>query len=279
MSVPIQVSEFIRRALEEDIGNGDITTESIIISSRKSKAVVFAKQNVVVAGLDFFSEVFKQIDNSIRVRIKVKDSERAKKGSTVCEITGPTASILKAERVALNILQRLSGIATFTSDIVNLVKKTGVKIVDTRKTTPCMRYMEKYAVRMGGGHNHRFGLYDGILIKDNHIKAAGGIEKAVKKIQDAHHLLNIEVEVKNIKEVKEALASGVHVIMLDNMSPSNMKKAVELIKKMNSDVIVEASGNVTKENIREIAATGVDLISIGALTHSAPAADLSLKIT
>lgn len=279
MSVPVQVSDFISRALEEDVGHGDITTESIITSFKKSRAVVVAKQNIVVAGLDFFSEAFRQIDSTVKVRAKIKDSQRAKKGSTVCEIIGPTGSILKAERVALNILQRLSGIATYTSDIVSLIKKTGVKVVDTRKTTPCMRYMEKYAVRMGGGHNHRFGLYDGILIKDNHIKAAGSIKKAVRKVKDAHHLLNVEVEVKNIREVKEALASRVDVIMLDNMTPLSMKKAVDLIKKMNSDVIVEASGNVTPETIRDIAAAGVDLISIGALTHSAPAADLSLKIT
>ncbi len=278
MSVPAQVSEFISRALEEDIGHGDITTDSIIIPSKKTRAVVVAKQSTVIAGLDFFAEVFKQVDPTVKIKLKVKDSKRAKKGSTICEITGPTHSILKSERVALNILQRLSGIATFTSDIVNLIKKTGAKVVDTRKTTPCMRFMEKYAVRMGGGHNHRFGLYDGILIKDNHIQAAGGIKHAVKKVKDVHHLLNVEVEVKNLKEVKEALESGVDVIMLDNMTPANMKKAVGLIKKDNSDVLVEASGNVTSENIRDIAATGVDLISIGALTHSAPAADLSLKI-
>jgi nicotinate-nucleotide pyrophosphorylase (carboxylating) len=278
MPVPAHVIEFIGRALAEDIGHGDVTTDSIIPPSRKAKASVIARQSTVIAGLDFFREVFRQVDPSVKIRLKVKDSDRVKHGATLCELNGPVHSILKAERVALNILQRLSGIATFTSGLVGKVRGYNVKIVDTRKTTPCMRYMEKYAVRMGGGHNHRFGLYDGILIKDNHIEVAGGIKKAVKKVKDAHHLLNVEVEVKNQKEVKEALDAGVEVIMLDNMTPAHMKKAVERIKMDNSDVLVEASGNVTAENIRDIAATGVDLISVGALTHSAPAADLSLKI-
>ena len=278
MNIPSHVKDFIVSALSEDIGHGDVTTDSIIAPSAKAGAVVVAKEDAVIAGLDFFREVFYQVNTSIKIRSKVRDSEKIKRGGTVCEIAGPACAILNAERVALNILQRLSGIATFTSLLVESSMGFDVKIADTRKTTPCMRYMEKYAVRMGGGYNHRFGLYDGILIKDNHIKAAGGIGKAVDRIRGHHLLLRVEVEVRNLEEVKEALDSGVDVIMLDNMTAANMKKAVDLIRKNNRDIIIEASGNVTAGNIRDIAATGVDMISIGALTHSAQAADLSLKL-
>lgn len=278
MSVPPHVIDFIACALEEDIGHGDVTTDSIIAPAAKCKAVVVSKQDAVIAGLNFFREVFRQVDPSIKIFSKVRDSAQVKKGAVLCTLSGPAGSILKGERVALNIVQRLCAVATITYQLVELTKGYPAKVVDTRKTTPCMRYMEKYAVRMGGGYNHRFGLYDGILIKDNHIKSAGNIKKAMKKIKDVNHLLSVEVEVKNLKEVKEALDAGVEIIMLDNMTPPVMKKAVALIKRTKSSVLVEASGNVSAANIRDIAATGVDLISVGALTHSAPACDLSLKI-
>ena len=191
MNIPAKVKEFIACTLSEDIGNGDITTEAIVPKSKRSKAQVIAKQSLVVAGLQYVKEVFRQVDPLIKVITKVKDSEKVKKGTLICIISGPTASILKGERVALNIIQRLSGVATLTAQLVKRIKGYPARVVDTRKTTPCMRYMEKEAVRMGGGHNHRFGLYDAILIKDNHVEAAGSIMKAVKKVKNAHHLLNV----------------------------------------------------------------------------------------
>lgn len=278
MPIPPQVGDFIADALREDIRYGDITTESIIEPDRKSRAFVIAKQDTVAAGLDFFAEVFRQVDPSVKVIYRVKDSRKVEKGSIICEIKGFTKSILKAERVALNILQRLSGIAALTAEFVRLIEGTGARVVDTRKTTPCMRFMEKYAVRAGGGYNHRFGLYDGILIKDNHIAAAGGIKNAVKKAKEAHHLLKIEVEVKNIKELREALKAEVDVVMLDNMSIETMKKAVQIVRSSPEKPLIEASGNVSLDNVRDIAETGVDLISVGMITHSPPATDMSLKI-
>lgn len=276
--IPSRVRQLIKNALYEDIGSGDITTDSILSPSRKGQAHIIAKDKAVIAGMPFAREVFGQVDRKLIFRTLVEDSSKVKKGDVVCKIEGSVASILKAERVALNILQRLSGIATLTNFFVERLKGLDTRIVDTRKTTPGLRYMEKYAVRAGGGHNHRFGLYDGILIKDNHIEAVGSIGRAVAKVRKASRSLKIEVETGNLKEVEEAIGAGVGIIMLDNMSLAMMKRAVKLIRKKDKGIIVEASGNVTLKTVRDIALTGVDMISVGALTHSAPSADLSLKM-
>ena len=275
MEIPPSVINIIYSALEEDIGQGDVTTNLLIPEDRKSKAYCIAKENFVLAGLPFAREVFMILDHSILFKTLYNDGSKVKKGNIIAEISGKTCVILKGERVSLNILQRLSGIATLTNRYVEKTRGLKAKIVDTRKTTPCHRFMEKYAVKVGGGYNHRFGLFDGILIKDNHIKTLGSIKKAVREAKKGHHLFKIEVEVKNLKELKEAIESGADIIMLDNMSVRDMKEAVKIAK---GRVMLEASGNISLENVREVAETGVDLISVGALTHSAPAVDISLKI-
>jgi nicotinate-nucleotide pyrophosphorylase (carboxylating) len=277
MSWNVGLDKLIAKALEEDLGHGDVTTSAILSGDEDGNARAVAKEDMVIAGIDLFKEVFLSVDSDIGFHTDCHDGTVAKKGAVLAEISGAIKNILIAERVALNFFQRLCGIATLTQKYVEQVKGTGAKIVDTRKTTPCLRDLEKYAVRMGGGFNHRFGLDGGVLIKDNHINAAGGITNAVRGIRHNIPLtLKIEVEVKDLKEVEEALASGVDIIMLDNMETEEMKKAVLLIK---GRAIVEASGNVTLGRVREIAETGVDCISVGALTHSAPAADISLNIT
>lgn len=275
MEIPSSVIDIIRRALEEDIGPGDITTSLLIPVKIKSRALYIAKENFVLAGLPFAREVFHILDPSTSFKIFHNDGFRVKKGDVVAEVSGKTRTLLTGERVSLNILQRLSGIATLTNMYVEKITGLKAKIVDTRKTTPCHRFMEKYAVRMGGGTNHRFGLFDGVLIKDNHIKAVGSIKKAIELAKRSHHLVRIEVEVENLHDLEEAIAAGADIVMLDNMSVSDIKKAVKI---SNSRIMLEASGNVKLENIRDIAETGVDLISVGAITHSAPAADISLKI-
>lgn len=275
MEIPPSVINIIYSALEEDIGQGDVTTNLLIPEDRKSKAHCIAKENFVLAGLPFVREVFRILDPSILFKTLYNDGSKVKKGNIIAEISGKTCVILKGERVSLNIVQRLSGIATLTNRYVEKTKGLKAKIVDTRKTTPCHRFMEKYAVKVGGGYNHRFGLFDGILIKDNHIKTLGSIKKAVREAKKGHHLFKIEVEVKNLKELKEAIESGADIIMLDNMSVRDMKEAVKIAK---GRIMLEASGNISLENVREVAETGVDLISVGALTHSAPAVDISLKI-
>lgn len=275
MEIPPSVINIIYSALEEDIGQGDVTTNLLIPEDRKSKAHCIAKENFVLAGLPFVREVFRILDPSILFKTLYNDGSKVKKGNIIAEISGKTCVILKGERVSLNIVQRLSGIATLTNRYVEKTRGLKAKIVDTRKTTPCHRFMEKYAVKVGGGYNHRFGLFDGILIKDNHIKTLGSIKKAVREAKKGHHLFKIEVEVKNLKELKEAIESGADIIMLDNMSVRDMKEAVKIAK---GRVMLEASGNISLENVREVAETGVDLISVGALTHSAPAVDISLKI-
>ena len=273
----VGLSKLIAKALEEDIGHGDVTTSAILTGDEIGVARAVAKEDMVVAGIDVFKEVFISVDSDMRFYTDCHDGAVANKGAVLAEISGTIKNILIAERVALNFFQRLCGIATLTLKYVEKVKGTGAKIVDTRKTTPCLRDLEKYAVRMGGGFNHRFGLDGGVLIKDNHISAAGGITNAVRGIRDNIPItLKIEVEVKNLKEAEEALASGVDIIMLDNMKTEEMRKAISLIK---GRAIVEASGNVTLYRVKEIAETGVDYISVGALTHSAPAADISLNIT
>ena len=275
MEIPPSVINIIYSALEEDIGQGDVTTNLLIPEDRKSKAYCIAKENFVLAGLPFVREVFRILDPSILFKTLYNDGSKVKKGNIIAEISGKTCVILKGERVSLNIVQRLSGIATLTNRYVEKTRRLKAKIVDTRKTTPCHRFMEKYAVKVGGGYNHRFGLFDGILIKDNHIKTLGSIKKAVREAKKGHHLFKIEVEVKNLKELKEAIESGADIIMLDNMTVRDMKEAVKIAK---GRIMLEASGNISLENVREVAETGVDLISVGALTHSAPAVDISLKI-
>jgi nicotinate-nucleotide pyrophosphorylase (carboxylating) len=264
-----QIDEVIINALNEDIGSGDITTSSVVPEGHVSDAVITAKGDLVLAGIVFAERTFELINTKIRFKRKKKDGSRVRKGAVIAEITGDTKSILMAERVALNLLQRLSGIATLTHTFVKEVKGLSVKIVDTRKTTPGLRFFEKYAVRMGGGYNHRYGLFDG----------AGGLGSAVKHARsNAGHLFKIEVEVSNAKEVKEALSAGADIIMLDNMSADEMRKSVNMIRAEKPDTIIEASGGIKLGNVRSAALTGVDLISIGAITHSAPAADISLNI-
>lgn len=275
MEIPSSVLDIIRRALEEDIGPGDITTSLLIPEENISRALYIAKGNFVLAGLPFSQEVYRILDPSIDFKIFFHEGTRVKKGDILAEVSGKTRIILAGERVSLNILQRLSGIATLTEGYVEKIKGLKAKIVDTRKTSPCLRFMEKYAVRMGGGDNHRFGLFDGILIKDNHIEAIGSIKEAVKRAKRSHHLTKIEVEVENLRDFHEVMEVGADIVMLDNMPISEIREAVKI---SNGIVILEASGGINLENVRDIAETGVDLISIGALTHSAPAADISLKI-
>jgi len=275
MYIPHHVIKTLHLALEEDIGSSDITTILLVPEGDRAKALLIAKGNFIVAGIPFAREVFNIFDQDIAFRIYFSEGAKVSKGDVMAEISGKTRSLLSCERVSLNVLQRLCGIATLTNLFVEKVKGLGVKIVDTRKTTPGLRFMEKYAVRTGGGGNHRHGLYDGILIKDNHIEAAGSVTSAVAAARRAHHLLKIEVEVENLKELNEALSAGADVVMLDNMSVSDMREAVKLAK---GKAIIEASGNMTLDTVRIIAETGVDLISVGALTHSATAADISMKI-
>lgn len=275
MHIPEYVRNILRLALEEDVGHCDVTTAHIVLKGQNSRALIIAKGSFIVAGLPFVREVLDIFDKTAVLKIFFDDGSKVRKGDIIAEVYGDSATILSCERVSLNILQRLSGIATLTSAYVKKIKGTNAKIVDTRKTAPCLRFMEKYAVRTGGGNNHRFGLYDGILIKDNHIESAGSLTEAVKRARSAHHLSKIEVEVENLNDLKEALKAGADVVMLDNMSVEETKEAVRAAK---GRVLIEASGNVNLDNVRPIAETGVDLISVGAITHSAPAADISMKI-
>ena len=271
-----QIIKIIETALSEDIGTGDITTQATVSVKKKGRAVAVAKDDFVIAGIDIFAETFRFLDKNIKVKKLINDGCMARKGDLIAEVSGSLSNILKAERVSLNLFQRISGIATLTAKYMEAVRGTKVKILDTRKTVPGLRVLDKMAVRIGGGCNHRIGLYDGVLIKDNHIEAAGGITAAVKA--QRKHLarpMKIEVETKNIREVKEALNCGVDIIMLDNMTIPAMKKAVDLV---DGQALIEASGNVSLKNVAAIAAIGVDFISVGELTHSVRAADISLKI-
>ncbi|MGZ6235947.1 MAG: carboxylating nicotinate-nucleotide diphosphorylase [Syntrophales bacterium] len=270
------VRKIVQSAIEEDAGEADLTTAAALTGEESGKARALAKSAVVVAGIDVFAETFLFLDPRMQFKGRCKDGEVVEKGGCIAEISGNLSSILTAERVALNFLQRMSGIATLTRRYVDEVKGTKAKILDTRKTAPGLRYLDKYAVRIGGGHNHRFGLYDGVLIKDNHIAAAGGISQALARVRGRlPHTLKVEIEVKNLQELKEAMDSGADVIMLDNMSLEDMGKAVAAT---GGRVPLEASGNVSLANVRKIAETGVDFISVGALTHSVTAADISLMI-
>jgi nicotinate-nucleotide pyrophosphorylase (carboxylating) len=273
--ISASASELIRRALEEDIGYCDITTALLVPEEKVSKALYIAKANFVLAGFPFAKAVFDLLDPSTSFNTFFNEGSHVLKGSVLGEVSGRTRVLLAGERTSLNILQRLSGIATLTNRYVEAVKGTKAKIVDTRKTTPCHRVIEKYAVRMGGGVNHRFGLYDGILIKDNHIEEVGSVQEAVKRAKAGHHLSKIEVEVENLKELQEAIEAGADIVMLDNMSVQDMSEAVRIA---DGKVMIEASGNMSLDNVREVAETGVDLISVGSLTHSVSAADISLKI-
>lgn len=305
MYIPNSVVDFLKSALDEDVGHGDLATSLVVDPSSHSTARVMAKEATVLAGMPFLEKVFEIVDSSVRVERLAGEGGLLQRGDAIAMVYGKTASLLTAERLALNVLQRLSGVATLTRRFVEAVVGLNVKIVDTRKTTPNMRFMEKYAVRVGGGANHRFGLYDGVLIKDNHIAAAGSIIEAVRRAGRVPLLTKVEVEVKNLDELKEALLTGVDVIMLDNMGLEDMRRAVEIARAhnmnpgpapdMNPDinpgmhpdmnpararkqVIIEASGNVTLDTVRQIAETGVDVISSGALTHSARASDISMKL-
>lgn len=269
----MQLTEIISKALAEDIGKMDLTTSAIITSDKTSKAEIIAKENCIIAGLDIAECVLKKLDRKSKFLPKVKDGEFVKKNTIIATIKAKISSILIAERVMLNFLQRLSGIATLTSKYVRLAYP--VKIMDTRKTAPNLRILERYAVRVGGGFNHRFNLNSAILIKDNHIKASGGVREAIKRVRKKFPKIEIEIETDNLKMVKEAVSLSVDTIMLDNMCLENMKKAIKIIDKKSK---VEVSGNVNLDNVKKIAKLDVDFISVGALTHSAKSSDLSLKI-
>jgi nicotinate-nucleotide pyrophosphorylase (carboxylating) len=271
-----RVDRIIEYALREDLGDGDITTNVLATEKEDSKAVIRAKARGVIAGLPIAKRVFQKLDHTVVCVDNIGDGENIKPGDIISEINGGTRALLSGERLALNILQRLSGIATLTSRYVKAVEGLPVKILDTRKTAPGLRILDKYAVSVGGGYNHRFGLFDGVLIKDNHIEIAGGISEAVAVIRKKYRQkYKIEVETSDIEQVKEALIAGADIIMLDNMSREQMRKAVRLIDR---NALVEASGGINIKNVREVAETGVDFISVGALTHSAPALDIGLYV-
>lgn len=271
------LDEIVRRALAEDIGTGDVTTEAVVPAEAYAVARAVCKSNGILAGIPVAEAVFRTVDPEVLFQSFAKDGEWGTVGFTIFEVRGAARSLLIAERTALNFLQHLSGIATRTARCVGLVHGTKARIVDTRKTTPGLRVLEKYAVRVGGGCNHRFNLSDGILIKDNHIAAAGGIAEAVRRARkNAPHLLKIEVEATTLEQVQEALDAGADAILLDNMPPELLRQAVQLVA---GRAVTEASGGITEENLREIAETGVDIISLGALTHSVEAMDISMSLT
>lgn len=272
----IQVDKIIEQALIEDIGTGDITTESIIPYDLKAKGIIKAKEEGIIAGLGIAELVFKKLNPKITFQAKIKDGIKVSPGEIIAEITGPAQTILKGERIALNFLQRMSGITTITYQFCQEVKDFPVHITDTRKTTPGLRILEKYAVRIGGGYNHRFGLYDAVLIKDNHLAIAGGVKAAISSVRKRiSHTMKIEVEVENLSQLQEALEMQADIIMLDNMDLDTIRKAVKMAK---NKALIEASGGITLEKVKEIAQTGVDLISVGALTHSAKSLDINMEI-
>lgn len=269
------MDRLIKEALEEDIGNEDVTTNAVMPEYKRGRVKLICKQDGVICGLNVFERAFKLLDEHTIIEIFVKDGDTVKKGQRIAMVSGDIRVLLSGERVALNFLQRMSGIATYTRSVVNLLDGCKTKLLDTRKTTPNMRVFEKYAVRCGGGNNHRYNLSDGVLLKDNHIGAAGGVKKAVEMARAyAPFVRKIEVEVENLDMCREALDAGADIIMLDNMSVEDMKKAVEMI---GGRAVTECSGNITLENVTRIKETGVDFVSSGALTHSAPILDLSLK--
>ncbi len=279
-----EIEKLIDRALGEDTGSGDITSQCVVGRNLKGTAMIQAKEKGILAGIKIARRIFNKADHNLKFIPFKRDGDRIKPQDKIATIDGNIRSILKAERTALNFLQQLSGVATFTSTFVNKVKGTSVRILDTRKTIPGLRALQKYAVRLGGGQNHRMGLYDMILIKENHIKAAGGVAEAIKRAKSISEkmLVNrkseIEVETRTLKEVEKAAQMGVDMIMLDNMSLPQIKKAVKIIRSIDKKIKIEVSGNIDFSNVRQIAKTGIDFISVGALTHSAKALDFSLKV-
>ncbi|MDY2964878.1 MAG: carboxylating nicotinate-nucleotide diphosphorylase [Megasphaera massiliensis] len=275
VTMKLQADPLILQALQEDITGEDVTTNAILPEDSRGQAELLAKADGVIAGLAVFARAFTLLDEGVEVRFTVKDGDTVRKGQKLADVTGSMRSILSAERVGLNYLQRMSGIATYTRQIAQLLEGSRIKLVDTRKTTPNMRVFEKYAVTVGGGGNHRYNLSDGVLLKDNHIGAAGGVKRAIAMAKAyAPFVRKIEVETENLDMVREAVEAGADIIMLDNMSHDMMKEAVAII---DGRAETECSGNVTKENIAALIDIGVDYISSGALTHSAPILDLSLK--
>lgn len=275
ITMQLAADKYIRLALEEDINSEDVTTNSVMPEYKKGEVQLICKEDGIIAGLQIFERVFTLLDPETEIIFDVKDGDAVKKGQHLATVRGDIRVLLSGERTALNYLQRMSGIATYTNTVVKLLEGTKTKLLDTRKTTPCMRIFEKYAVRVGGGNNHRYNLSDGILLKDNHIDAAGGVRQAVEAARAyAPFVRKIEVETENLEMVKEAVEAGADIIMLDNMTPEQMAGAVRLI---GGRAETECSGNITKDNIRAITDTGVDYVSSGALTHSAPILDISLK--
>ncbi|MCI8885641.1 MAG: carboxylating nicotinate-nucleotide diphosphorylase [Dorea sp.] len=275
ITMTLQADQLIREALREDISSEDVTTNSVMKEAVKGEVDLICKQDGIIAGLDVFRRVFQLLDEKTEAEFYCADGDEVKKGQLMGKVTGDIRVLLSGERVALNYLQRMSGIASYTHSVAELLKGSGTKLLDTRKTTPNMRIFEKYAVRVGGGYNHRYNLSDGVLLKDNHIGAAGSVARAVKLAKEyAPFVRKIEVEAENLDMVKEAVEAGADIIMLDNMSSEEMKEAIRVI---GGRAETECSGNVTKENIGRLVSLGVDYISSGALTHSAPILDISLK--
>lgn len=275
ITMQLVADKYIKMALEEDISSEDVSTNAVMPEYRKGDVQLLCKEDGIIAGLQIFERVFTLLDANTQVEFYVKDGEEVKKGQLLAVVTGDIRVLLSGERTALNYLQRLSGIATYTNTVAKLLRGTKTKLLDTRKTTPGMRIFEKYAVRIGGGNNHRYNLSDGVLLKDNHIDAAGGVAKAIAAAKAyAPFVRKIEVETENLDMVKEAVEAGADIIMLDNMTPDEMAEAIRIIA---GRAETECSGNITKENIETITALGVDYVSSGALTHSAPILDVSLK--
>ncbi len=275
VTLALNADELIKSALKEDISTEDISTNAVMPQYKKGTVELICKQDGVICGLGVFARVFEILDKNTQIKFYAKDGDKVAKTQHIADLTGDIRVLLQGERTALNFLQRMSGIATYTREVSDLLKGSDTKLLDTRKTTPNMRIFEKYAVRCGGGHNHRFNLSDGVMLKDNHIGAAGGIARAVKLAKEySSFVRKIEVEVETLEQCREAVDAGADIIMLDNMSPEVMKKAVALV---GGRALTECSGNVTKDNIKNIISTGVDYVSSGALTHSAPILDLSLK--
>jgi nicotinate-nucleotide pyrophosphorylase (carboxylating) len=275
ITLQLVADKYIKLALEEDINSEDVSTNAVMSEYKKGQVELLCKEDGIIAGLKIFERVFTVLDENTKVSFKVNDGDEVKKGQLLAIVTGDVRVLLSGERTALNYLQRLSGIATYTRAVSKLLEGTKTKLIDTRKTTPGMRIFEKYAVRIGGGHNHRYNLSDGVLLKDNHIDAAGGVRQAVEAARDyAPFVRKIEVETENLDMVREAVEAGADIIMLDNMTPEEMAEAIKLI---DGKAETECSGNITKENIATIVNLGVDYVSSGALTHSAPILDVSLK--
>ena len=275
ITMKMQADKLIRMALQEDITSEDVSTNAVMPTEVKGTVDLIAKEDGIIAGLDVYARVFQILDEKTEIDFKCKDGDEVKKGERMATVTGDIRVLLSGERVALNYLQRMSGIATYTRQVAKLLEGSKVTLLDTRKTTPNCRVFEKYAVRVGGGCNHRYNLSDGVLLKDNHIGAAGSITKAITMAKEyAPFVRKIEIEVETLEQVKEAVEAGADIIMLDNMTPEVMKQAVELI---DGRAQTECSGNITKENIAKILETGVDFVSSGALTHSAPILDISMK--